>query len=200
MKHVGYIGWMCAGLAAVVISGCGSSPKTAEIAPDCPFPNSAAPAPSWVCDGRMEGVAVSAVGSAEKSAAGHAHTMAEAKIVGRAALAETVKTQIQAMVKRYAETTGVAGAQTVDKVVTDVTKQITNETLVGSRLFKSTTGPDGTQFVLMGLDEGALQQVAKQAVNTSMGNDQALWQQFKAQKGQEELADAIAKQKVEMTK
>ena len=35
----------------------------------------------------------------------------------------------------------------------------------------------------------------KQALTTSMNNDRALWQQFKAQKGQEELAEAIANMK-----
>jgi hypothetical protein len=33
------------------------------------------------------------------------------------------------------------------------------------------------------------------ALKTSMSNDRALWQQFKAQKGQDELAAAIANMK-----
>jgi len=31
-----------------------------------------------------------------------------------------------------------------------------------------------------------------------MGNDRAAWQQFRAKKGQDELAEEIAKQKLEM--
>ncbi len=54
--------------------------------------------------------------------------------------------------------------------------------------------------MLVGLDEAAAQKVAETAIKTSMNNDQAAWQQFRAQKGQEELAAEISKQKVEAEK
>jgi hypothetical protein len=107
-----------------------------------------------------------------------------------------MKVQVQNMIKQYAETTGAGSKETVDRVNTSVTKQITDQTLQGTKIFRSIVAPDGTMFVLVGLDEAGAQKLTETAVKTSMNNDQAAWQQFKAQKGQDELAAEIAKQKV----
>ena len=48
---------------------------------------------------------------------------------------------------------------------------------------------------LEGNDMGAIKEATEKLLKTSMNNDQALWQQFKAQKGQAELAEAIASMK-----
>lgn len=188
-------------VVALGLAACGGAPtKDApkKVAADCTFPSSPNDAaPDWVCTGSAEGVEVSAVGS-EKIVSGEtdfAQTMAIAS--ARAKLASQMKVQVAGMVKKYLETTGSGDAATVDKVNTSVTKQITNETLVGSRMFKSRTSPDGTVYVLVGLDEKSVQKAAETAVKTSMGNDQALWQQFKASKAQDEMAADIAKQKLD---
>jgi hypothetical protein len=178
---------------ALAISGCGSSPKQVE-APECVFPdapNSAAPA--WICDAPVEGVALSAVGYAQKSKAGNSFMKKIATADGRVQLAQTFKTHVQNMIKLYAESTGAADDETVDQVNTSVSKLITNETLVGSRLIKSRVSPAGGLFVLIGLDSANVQQAAKESIQTSMRNEQALWQQFKAKKAQDELAADIAK-------
>ena len=180
------------------LSACGSNPPKeepkAKVA-DCTYPSSPNDAaPDWVCTGTLEGVEVSAQGS-EKIVGGEidfAQTMAIAS--ARTKLAAQLKTHVTASVKKYMETTGAGNSATVDKVNTSVTKQITDATLVGSRMFKSKTSPDGTIYVLVGMDEKAVQKATETAVKTSMGNDQALWQQFKASKAQDELAADIAKQ------
>lgn len=100
------------------------------------------------------------------------------------------------MVQQYAKVTGVASNETVDKVGAVVTSQVTEQTLVGSKVVKSVQGPDGKLWVLMGLDSRAVEELTLGAVKTSMKNDQALWQQFQAKKGQEDLAAEIAKQRV----
>jgi hypothetical protein len=114
----------------------------------------------------------------------------------RVQLAQNMKVQVQNMIKQYAETTGAGSKETVDRVNTSVTKQITDQTLQGTKIFRSIVAPDGTMYVLVGLDEVAAQKLTENAVKTSMNNDQAAWQQFKAQKGHDELAAEIAKQKV----
>lgn len=181
-------------LAASVslLAACGGE-EVKQAAPDCVFPDAPnVPAPGWVCDQPVEGVAVSAVGTAEKSAAGHSFMKNMAATDARVQLAQAMKVQVQNMVKQYAETTGAASTETVDKVNTSVTKQITDQTLVGTRIFKTRTSPNGTLYVLLGMDGGATAKAAEEALRTSMNNDRALWQQFKAQKGQDELAAAIA--------
>lgn len=181
-------------LAALLTACAGEEAKQA--APDCVFPDAPnTPAPGWICDEPVEGVEVSAVGVAEKSAAGHSFMKNMASTDARVQLAQSMKVHVQNMVKQYAETTGAASTETVDKVNTSVTKQITDQTLVGTKVFKTRVSPNGALYVLLGMDANATATATQEALKTSMNNDKALWQQFKAKKGQDELAEAIASMK-----
>ena len=185
---------------ALSIAACKTTP-TAEKMADCVFPGSTTSAPAWVCDAPVEGMTVGAVGSAAKSAAGVGFMKQQAATDARVQLAQNMKVQVQNMIKQYAETTGAGDKETVDKVNTSVTKQITDQTLQGTKVLRSIVAPhDGTMYVLVGLDEASAQKLTESAIKTSMGNDKAAWQQFRAQKGQDELAADIAKQKVEFEK
>lgn len=177
-----------------------AAPAKVETAPECVFPGSATPAPLWVCDAPVEGMTVGAVGSAANSEAGIAFMKQMAATEARVQLAQNVKVQVQNMIKQYAETTGAGSKETVDRVNTSVTKQITDQTLQGTKVFRSIQAPDGTMFVLVGLDTASAQQITEAAVKTSMNNDRAAWQQFRSKKGQDELASEIAKQKIESDK
>ncbi len=168
-------------------------PKLAD-QPDCVFPD--APnqaAPDWVCDVPVEGIELSAVGYSQKSSVGNSFMKQMATTDARVQLAAIFKTRIQNMIKQYAEVTGAADSETVDRVNTSVTKAITSETLIGSRIYKTRTSPKGGIYVLIGLDSAHVQQVAEDSIKTSMNNEKALWQQFKAQKAQDELAAEISK-------
>lgn len=181
---------------ALTVAACSSAPAKVEPVAECVFPGSDKAAPLWVCDAPVEGMAVGAVGSAPRSDAGIAFMKQMAATEARVQLAQNMKVQVQNMIKQYAETTGAGSKETVDRVNTSVTKQITDQTLQGTKIFRSIQAPDGTLYVLVGLDENSAQKLTETAVKTSMNNDQAAWQQFKAQKGQDELAADIAKQKV----
>ena len=179
----------------LVLSACGSD-EVKQADPDCVFPDApSAVAPGWICDEPVDGVEVSAVGVAEKSAAGHSFMKNMAATDARVQLAQSMKVHVQNMVKQYAETTGAADSETVDKVNTSVTKQITDESLVGTKIFKTRTSPNGALYVLLGMDASIAAAATENALKTSMNNDKALWQQFKAQKGQDELAASIANMK-----
>lgn len=182
-------------MLTLLLTGCGSDEvKLAEA--DCVFPDApTTDAPAWVCDQPVEGVEVSAVGVAEKTAAGHSFMKNMAATDARVQLAQSMKVHVQNMVKQYAETTGAADTETIDKVNTSVTKQITDESLVGTKVFKTRTSPNGTLYVLLGMDANMAALATENALKTSMGNDKALWQQFKAQKAQDELAADIANMK-----
>lgn len=185
--------YLIAGAAiSAFLVGCGG--KTKLDTPDCVFPDAAGTsAPGWICDEPVEGIEISAVGSAQKSGAGHDFMKQMAATSARVQLAQRMKVQVRNMIKQYVETTGAAESETVDKVMTSVTKQITNETLIGTKILKTRTSPNGSLYVLVGMDEASVEQAAEQALKTSMKNERALWQQFKAQKGQDELAAEIAK-------
>lgn len=177
---------------SVLLVGC-SSEEVKPVALECGFPDApTVPAPGWVCDEPVEGVEVSAVGSADKTGAGVSFAKNMAATDARVQMAQAMKVHVTNMVKQYAETTGSADSETVDKVNTSVTKQITDQTLTGTKRYKSIVSPNGTVYVLIGMDEATAAKATQEAVRTSMNNDKALWQQFKAQKGQDELAAAIA--------
>lgn len=180
---------------SLLLTACGSD-EVKQAAPDCVFPDATSePAPGWVCDEPVEGIQVSAVGIADKSAAGHSFMKNMAETDARVRLAQSMKVHVQNMIKQYAETTGAADSETVDKVNTSVTKQITDESLVGTKIFKTRTSPNGVLYVLLGMDASVAAAATENALKTSMNNERALWQQFKAQKGQDELAASIAKMK-----
>ena len=179
---------------ALLLTSCGSDGVKEE--PECVFPDApSTAAPGWICDEPVEGIDVSAIGVAEKSAAGHSFMKNMAATDARVQLAQAMQVHVQNMVKQYAETTGAADSETVDKVNTSVTKQITDETLVGTKIYKTRSSPNGALYVLLGMDPNAAATAAENALKTSMNNDRALWQQFKAQKGQDELAASIARMK-----
>ena len=180
--------YMLAGTAlTALLSGCGSRP-------DCVFPDAPdAKAPGWICSETADGIEVAAVGTAQKSGAGQSFMKQMAATDARVQLAQRMKVEVRNMIKQYVETTGAADDETVDKAMTSVTKQITNETLVGSRIITKHTSPKGNLYVLLGMDAASVQKASEAALKTSMKNERALWQQFKAQKGQDELAEEISR-------
>ncbi len=183
-------------VVALGVAACSTTPAKVEKVAECVFPSSDQAAPLWVCDARVEGMSVGAVGSAARSDAGIAIMKQIAATEARVQLAQNLKVQVQNMIKQYAETTGAGSKETVDRVTASVAKQITDQTLQGAKILRSIVAPDGTMLVLVGMDEAAAQKLTETAIKASMSNDQAVWQQFKAQKGLDELAVDIAKQKV----
>ena len=164
------------------------------VALECAFPDApSVPAPGWVCDNPVEGVEVSAVDSAEITpGAGISFAKNMAATAARVQMAQALKVHVSNLVKQYLEVTGTVSDSTVDKVDTSVTNQVTDQTLVGTKRYKSIVSPNKVVYVLIGMDPTSAAQATQEVVRSSMNNDKALWQQFKAQKGQDELAAAIA--------
>lgn len=164
---------------------------------DCVFPNSNEAAPLWICDEPVEGAEVSAVGSSEKSAAGEAFMKQMAAMSARVQLAQRMKVQVANMLQQYLGARGAASQETLDRIRSSVTKQITNETLIGTRIYKSRIAPNGSMYVLVGLDETAVRKLTEAAIKTSMNSDAGLWQQLNAGKAQDDLISEIARQRVQ---
>jgi len=153
-------------------------------------------APSWVCDGgaMMEG-GLFAVGSAEPSPLGMSFQITEATAAARDALARQIKIKVKNMFKQFQATTGIGDAQTAEKATQNVSKQVAEATLAGSKRMKTWRSPKGTLYVLVGMpNPKAVQQEVKKAVKTTLHNDQALWQEFKAKKADAELEAAVDKE------
>lgn len=180
-------------VAVAALAACSSNPKEQQNFADCTFADgSQKAAPEWVCGAPLDGLALSAVGYADKSMAGPNFMKQMAATAARVELAQTMKVELQNMIKQYAETTGAGDDETVDRINTSVTRQITKESLVGSRIFRQISTPSGGMAVLVGLDSETVDKLAKHALKTSMGNERALWQKVQANKAFDEMADEIA--------
>jgi len=182
-----------AGAATFLVACSSNQPAPQQPVASCIFADgSNQPAPEWVCGAPVNGIDLSAVGYADKSGAGANFMKQMAATAARVELAQTMKVEVQNMIKQYSETTGAGDSETVDQVNTSVTKQITKETLVGSRIFRQIPTPTGGIAVLVGLAPEIVGNIAEQALKTSMKNERALWQKFQAGKAQDELAAEIA--------
>jgi hypothetical protein len=110
----------------------------AKTAKKCLFPKSRKRAPSWVCDARADGLAVTAVGSAPKSAAGIEVMEQKAAADARTKLAWILH-----------------GSKANEKVDSN----FADESLQGTRIIKRAYAPNGTLYVLLGIDEAGAQKL-----------------------------------------
>jgi len=176
------------------LTGCMNQPQPQEDVEQCTIEGKHAP--SWVCDGgaMMEG-GVFAVGSAEPSPLGRSFQRTEAAAAARDSLARQIKIKVKNMFKQFQATTGIGDAQTAEKATQNVSKQVAQATLAGSKVMKVWMSPKGTMYVLVGMpDPKAIQAEVKKAVKTSLKNDNALWQKFLAQKADKDLDAAVDKE------
>jgi hypothetical protein len=197
-------------LIPIALLGCaGPAPTVAQnqvaarppASTGCDFPDApGAPAPEWICAPIAEGAEISAVGVYEKTAAGIGFQQDHAESAARANLARQMQTRVMNMLKDFANTTGAASSETVDKANGTVSNSFAAEDLVGARIYRTKVSPNGTMYVLVGVDPNSaartLKQATAKAVKSSKGNENALWQKFQADKAQEELKGRSAAEDV----
>ena len=150
-------------------------------------------APSWVLMPDVEG-GLAAAGSAKIGSAGMQFAKTEAMASARDAMARQISVKVNNMFKSFTQTTGVGDAQTVDKVAANVSKQVAQQTLQGTKQKDAWISPCNELWVFLVMDPNVAETATKQAVKTSLRNEQALWQQFQAKKAQDELDAAIEKE------
>lgn len=150
-------------------------------------------APPWVCVPDMAG-GIAATGSAAASPAGPGFQRQEAMANARDALARQISVKVQNMFKNFTQQTGVGDAITMEKLSSNVSKQVANQTLNGSTQKGRWVAPNGEMYVLVAIDPNAAVEATKNVVKTSLRNEQALWQQFQAKKAEDSLDAEIAKE------
>lgn len=125
--------------------------KTAKVikAKKCLFPKSRKRAPNWICNAHVDGLAVTAVGSSAKSDAGISFMQQMAAADARVHLARNLHGSVQ---NKIINSEGSAKKAPVERDNALITK-ITKESLRGTKIVKSAYGPDGTLYVMVGLDE-----------------------------------------------
>ena len=176
---------------ALVLTGCQGGGAPVQPAGDLP---------AWVLVPPEGGIC--AVGSAKVGAAGMGFARTEAAAGARDEIARILNVRVKNMFKNFTETTGVGDDQTVDKVTTNVSKQLAKVDLSGSVVKKAYLDKANNElYVLVAVQPEVVKSVAdtmRQAAVTSFKNDRALWQKFQAKKGHEELESQIEKEFGEM--
>lgn len=187
--------WKSLSLAAIIaatMTGCGGAAPEEEADFRCRIDGTLAP--EWACGNAnsMEGSIV-AVGSAPLSQAGQGFSRREAMANGRSNLAQQISTLVKDKVENFTRSTGIGAGESVDKVSTQVGKQVAKVALKGSKQLKYWQHPVNKDiYVLMGAPEAQINDTAKKTVKTSFKNDEALWQQFQAKQGLEGLEKEFA--------
>ena len=182
-----------------ILLGCGT--EQASVTPqrvlECAFPDTPTlEAPTWVCDFPVPGVEVSAVGS-HLSKAGPSFSKDQAIADGRGKLAGMMRVHVKKMIKRFVETTGQGDSETVDAVFTSVSKNVTKETLFGSKAYRSTTNPETKRiYVLVGFDTQSVVENAKAAIKkakSSMDKAEAEYQKNLSKEAMQEMENSTEK-------
>ena len=151
-------------------------------------------APPWVCMPEIGG-GIAALGISQKSPAGPGFQRQEAMASGRDALARQIGVKVKNMFKNFTQQTGVGSDAVVDKMSSNVSKQISAQMLNGSKQAKYwVDSKTGDMYLLVVLDPNAAVAATKAKVRSSMKNDKALWQQFQAKKADAALDSEIEKE------
>jgi hypothetical protein len=130
--------------------------------------------PDWLNDVAPEDV-IWGIGIARQSSASMSMTTAEAR--ARVAVARLLNTKVQAMFTDYNLDAGNVNNQANTSLQEDVSRQITNMNVSGARVIKRWQAPDGTWWFLVEMKKSdAMTEIA-----SIMGNQEALYAQFKAQ-------------------
>lgn len=175
-------------LALIFVTGCSNKEEKQEVEKKV-VSEELSDYPDWYINPTFED-GLAAVGSAKIGAGGLSFARQEAMADARAQLAQSIEVKVNTMFKSYVNTVGLGGEDGLEKVATSVSKQVASQTLKGSRQEQLDRVGDEL-LILVVIPNESLRDETKKAVNTTLGNDQALWQEFKAEKAQQELDFAI---------
>lgn len=140
-------------------------------------------APKWVC-----GIVPSYndmytdVGSAKISQAGVGFSRKNAIADARSNLAQQIQTEVKSKIEQYAQSTGIGKDARVDKVLTQISKQVSKVSLSRSKQLAYWKHPKNNNvYILMGIPKNSVNDSIDKVVRSNFKNENILWQQFKAE-------------------
>jgi len=137
-------------------------------------------APKWVCGmGLKDKDMYREVGIAPTSSGGIGFTRKMALADARGNLAQKIKTDVKDKVEKYISSTGIGRSESIDKVATNVSKQVARVTMAGSdqiAFFQT----DNNVYVLVEMNKDSVIDSVKKAAESSFKDDDKLWQQYKS--------------------
>lgn len=115
-------------------------------------------APIWACGSYSEDNRFLAVGSAPMSKLGHDFTRREALANGRTNLANQIEIEVKNKVETYMNSTGIKDSESIQKVVTMVSRQTSHLTLSESKQINSWENPnDGFLYILIAISKANIE-------------------------------------------
>jgi len=182
------------------ITSC-SSTKKDEVKPTekadlavlpCSFPDaSTVKAPVWVCEGKIDGLVIQAMGMSQNSAAGLSHQRQLALLDGQTILAAQLNTKINAAVTNLTATRGSNSEVYVAKSTKSDLKLSLDKEINSMTIYQSVRSPNGTYYVLVGLNKAAYALNIKTKVRASMNADGQLWQPITQGNSTDDLINEI---------
>ena len=176
---------------SAIVAACGSAPDSAEALNKN--------IPDWVLNPVLEDGLASSVCV---PSSGHMSTdKAQATSLARVELAQQINTRVKALDKTFQERIDVDNSAQVGSTFTSVSKQLTNQSMTGARVIKTAyanfNGKDQL-CVLAALGSSSTKELFDNIIKDSQRNvtidqERILYQEFKAQKAQEELEAELKK-------
>ena len=167
-------------LFAITFTGCSGKNAEPVAITECTIDNE--DAPTWAC-----GIAtghddmLTATGTARMSKAGAGFSRKSAMADGRSNLSQQIETSVKDKIEKYARSTGLTEAEAVDTLSTQVSKQVANVTLSGSKQVAYWQHPKNSDiYVLMGISKESVDRSTDEKVHSSFQDQDARWQQFQA--------------------
>ncbi|UCH62950.1 MAG: LPP20 family lipoprotein [Fidelibacterota bacterium] len=163
-----------AGCAGKVVSGTTEARESRDV-------------PEWSLERPIAEGIIYGVGQAKKQNPSLAKTVAAQR--ARDEIAAAVKIKVESLVKDFMQESGVGEQAGALEFTQAVSKGVTDATLNGAMIKETYIAKDGTYFVLVeySLDE------ARQAAVESARQEEALWNEFKAEQGFEDLERELSK-------
>jgi hypothetical protein len=163
-------------LLAVILVGCGSSQKTADMSEWETLPND--PNFFYATNTQVSQDMQLAINKATADA--------------RAEIARQVEVKVNGLQKRFMEETGAGDNAQLLSMFTEATKTVVSVALTGSRVAKQKTQKEGNgwrAYVLVEYPVGALNQALQQQIK----NREELYTRFRASQAYKELDDEVQK-------
>ena len=155
-------------------------------------------APKWTCFPQYKG-SVASLGIAQMNAGNDkSFQRAEAIADGRNQLVSQIEIKVSSLFKTYKGVTGAGESATFDKASSEVSKQVASQTLKGSKPVAMWNNPNTKElYILMALNSDFIKDSIEKGIKTSFNNNQALHQQFLAEKANGELDKELEKLDIE---
>ena len=109
-------------------------------------------APKWVLT-QENGKGMTSAGSAKVGKSGMQFAITEAEANGRDTMTHQMQVRVSSMLKNFTQQTGVGDWQTVDKVVSSVSRQTASHDLIGTQRKDMWISPSGDVWVLMSMSD-----------------------------------------------